>query len=347
MSRESKPWYWEARKTWAVYIDGVKHILGPDKAEATRQFHNLMGREKSPQRPVGPNSVTALLDDFLTWTQENRSGKTYRGYKDYCQSFVSKYPTLRSDQLTSAEVTAWLNGQTTWNATTKRGAITALMRAFNWAVKNRGLVKNPIIGMEKPAAKTRTQIIAADEFEAILNTIKDSCFAELLKVSYDCGGRPQEVKQLEARHVDLAKQRAVLPADEAKGKKRARVIYFPTPRALEIIKRQVEKFPQGKIFRNRRGRAWSASAVKCRFARLEEKLGKRYRQYDFRHTFITRKLLAGVDSHVVATLAGHADTTMIHKVYSAVAEDHQFMLEAAMKEMPSTAGASERPAASA
>ena len=58
---------------------------------------------------------------------------------------------------------------------------------------------------------------------------------------------------------------------------------------------------------------------------------KRYRQYDFRHTWITRQLVSGIDSHVVAKLAGHADTNMIHKVYSAVADDHKFMLEQAMK----------------
>ena len=79
------------------------------------------------------------------------------------------------------------------------------------------------------------------------------------------------------------------------------------------------------------GRRWTGSAVKCRFDRLEEKLGRRYFQYMFRHTWITKKLRSGVDSHIVAALAGHSDTKMLDKVYSHVAEDHEFMLEQAGK----------------
>ena len=59
-----------------------------------------------------------------------------------------------TSDLNPGHVTAWLNSQRTWNSTTKRNAITALQRGFNWAVKNRGLDRNPIRGMEKPEAKT-------------------------------------------------------------------------------------------------------------------------------------------------------------------------------------------------
>jgi integrase len=90
---------------------------------------------------------------------------------------------------------------------------------------------------------------------------------------------------------------------------------------------------------NRRGRPWTASAVRLRFARLEEKLGKLYTHYAFRHSWITRKLLAGVDSHMVAKLAGHSDTKMVDAVYSHVADDYKFMLEQAQKELrPSNGG---------
>ena len=49
----------------------------------------------------------------------------------------------------------------------------------------------------------------------------------------------------------------------------------------------------------------------------------------FRHGFITRKLIAGVDSHVVAALSGHSNTKMLDDTYSHIADDHRFMLEAA------------------
>src|SRR5207302_1270867 len=40
------------------------------------------------------------------------------------------------------------------------------------------------------------------------------------------------------------------------------------------------------------------------------KHGKRFNHYAFRRTFITRKIIAGVDSHVVAKLSGHQSTAM-------------------------------------
>ena len=193
--------------------------------------------------------------------------------------------------------------------------------------------------------------------------------------------------------MQIDKQRAVIPAREAKGGI-TRAIYFPTERSLDIIKRLITEYPTGLLFRNNKGNPWTGFAVKSRFERLQIAVGrhemakqglvsavtdeaieelagklsktrvnratgkktektaaelrrearlrlvatearpyaKRHRQYDLRHTFVIRKLKAGVDSHLVAALTGHRDTKMIDKVYSHVADDHQFMLEQAKKE---------------
>jgi integrase len=68
-------------------------------------------------------------------------------------------------------------------------------------------------------------------------------------------------------------------------------------------------------------------------AKEAKQYAKRFRQYDLRHSFVTRKLRAGVDSHVVAALVGHKDTKMIDAVYSHVADDHDFMLGEARKDV--------------
>ena len=68
-------------------------------------------------------------------------------------------------------------------------------------------------------------------------------------------------------------------------------------------------------------------------AKEAKQYAKGFRQYDLRHSFVTRKLQAGVDSHVVAALVGHKDTKMIDTVYSHVADDYKFMLDAARKDI--------------
>lgn len=238
MARRAKPWYWKARKIWCVYHIGEKIPLGPDRDEAFRQYHEIMAKPEEKRQSVQWGAVAAILDDFLTWTEENRAPKTYSRYRDYIQSFVAHYGRGSVGTLNAGHVTAWLNAQKGWNSTTKRNAITALQRGLNWAVKNRGLDRNPIRGMEKPEAKRRTTIITAEEFDAILSHVEDTAFRDLLIVSYDAGSRPQETKHLEARHVQIDKQRAVIPGGEAKGGV-TRAVYFPTERSLDIIQRLV------------------------------------------------------------------------------------------------------------
>lgn len=344
MARRPSPWFWEARNAWMVTIDGVRHKLGEHTGPKPKKlksgwnapksimdaFHKLMATDK---RQVASDSVAALLDDFQTWTMENRAPRTAQRYGDFLQSFITKCGLVPVGELSAQHVTEWLNEQKNWNSTTKRNAITALQRAFNWATKNWGLAANPIKGMEKPEAKRRTIVISDAEFEELLKHVSDQPFRDLLILSYDSGARPQEIKGLTAAHVQLDKQRAVLPADEAKGKI-PRAIYFPTERSMKILKRLMKEHPEGPLLLNGRGKPWTGYAVKCRFEDLEEKVGRRLTHYALRHSFVTRKLIAGVDSHVVASLAGHKDVTMIHKVYSHIADDPQFMLDNAKKEKP-------------
>ena len=240
---------------------------------------------------------------------------------------------LSVNQISGQHVSHWLSNRTTWGPTTSRNAITVLIRGFNWAVKNRGLTVNPLKGMEKPQGRRRTEIVTAEEFEKLLAAIPDRPFRDLLIVSYDCGARPFELKNLEARHCQLDRNRAVIPASEAKGRKHTRTIYFPTERSMEVMRALVEQYPAGVLFKNRLGNQWTGMAVKCRLEDLDHVLGRRVTHYSLRHSFVTTKLLAGVDSHVVAKLAGHLDTKMLDKVYSHVADDYEFMLREAQKKI--------------
>jgi len=329
MPRPNKPWYRKSRKRWYVKIDGTCHNLGPNKREAMQKFHELMAE---PRHRAPTDSVVAILDAFVAWSYENRAPTTAKSYQLRCQSFADQFGDYRARELDARCVAEWLDQHPNWNASTRHAAITAVLRAFNWAVKNFGLRYNPIRGVEKPTPNIRTTVVTPEEFEAILTHVHDQPFRDLLIVSWDAGARPQETRILEARHIQLDKQRAVIPADEAK-KGIQRAIYFPTERSLAIISRLVREYPGGFLFRNRLGNGWDGHAVCCRFKRLEKKIGVRYRQYDLRHTFITRKLLAGVDSHVVARLAGHQNTAMLDKVYSHVADDYKFMLREAKKDI--------------
>jgi integrase len=313
---------------WRVTVRGVRYNLGPSKTAAEKKFHSLMASESR----TANQSLAVVLDEFLEWSSKNRAPQTTERYKEFCQSFLDHVDDMPLDRLTRGHVHRWLAQRTTWNQTTQHNAATAIVRALNWAHRNLG-VPNPLSGMEKPTSLRRTSYVTPEEFACLLAALPaDDPFLDLIVVSYDSGARPRELKQLEARHVDLGKCRAVIPTDEAKrGIQRA--IYFPTERCLAVVARLVETYPEGPLFRNSRGRAWNDSSVKIRFTKLHNAglTPRRLRHYDFRHAFVTRQLVAGVDSHVVARLAGHQNTNMLDRHYSHIADDYRFMLNEARR----------------
>lgn len=163
-----------------------------------------MRGEQTPATPGG-DSVVAVLDRFLTWCTEHRGELTTKRYREFIQDFVKMKPEgitfglIPALQIHAGHITRWLSERPPWGPTTKRNAITALQRGFNWAAKNDGLPRNPILGMEKPEAKRRTEIVSPEEFDSLLAHASTQ-FRDLLVVSYDSGARPFEVKELEARH---------------------------------------------------------------------------------------------------------------------------------------------------
>ena len=172
-------------------------------AAIEEKFRKLLGGQVPPALAATGDSVVQVLDDFITWCKQIRAARTAARYEDFCQDFVKsseggvKFGALPVTLLTSRHVTAWLNQRPTWGSTTKKNAITAVSRALNWAVKNRGLDRNPVRGMDKPEAKRRSSIVTAEEFETIMSKANGP-FADLLTVSYDSGARPFEAKGLGA-----------------------------------------------------------------------------------------------------------------------------------------------------
>lgn len=90
-------------------------------------------------------------------------------------------------------------------------------------------------------------------------------------VTWDTGCRPQESLRVEARHVDLERNRWVFPKSESKGKREPRIVYL-SGQAAEITRRQMARHPTGPIFRNSEGKPWNPDSVNNQFNRLRVRL---------------------------------------------------------------------------
>jgi integrase len=275
-----EPFFRPKKNRWYVEVDG-KHVnLGPDEAQARVRWHQVMAG--TPAAPTVPGQQPAgvlacrVIDLFVGWSHTHRPGRTAEWYQDHLQSFLDSLPdaaTLTVDGLKRLHVTNWIDAHPGWGPNHRRGAITAVQRAFAWAEREGHIPKSPVRGIEKPPAKRREQVLTDAEFRELLARVKEPCFRDVLDFCWETGCRVQEIRLIEARHLRLDRGRVELPPPEAKGKKRWRFIYL-TPRAEEIIRTLAAVHRTGVVFRNADGKPWDAQNFNNRFCRLQHRLGR-------------------------------------------------------------------------
>lgn len=273
-SKFPKPFFRTARNSWFLQVGGKQIKLGPDRDAAFRRYHELMGQPEAPPARADPASVVGILDAFLDWCLNHKAGRTYDWYRGYLESFARSLPRgLDTAKLKPFHVQQWLDANPGWK-TGKRGAVIAVQRAFNWAVRMGHIEASPVRSIEKPKAGRRDRVISDDQYREILGLVGDEEFRDLLTTCWETGCRPQEAVSVEARHVDLENGCWVFPVEESKGKKQKRVVYL-TDEALEITRRLMARRPTGPLFRNTDGFAWTPFALNCRFGRLRVAIGKK------------------------------------------------------------------------
>lgn len=326
------PWFWKQKQQYAVTIRGKRHLLGEDEEEAKRQFHELMSKKEDEPPPPAAGGITMAeaIDKFLAWTLRERAKETYLWYQEHLQSFLDSLPKLMlAEEVKAHHVEDWANAHK-WGGSRTGGAMTAVARVFNWALKKELIQKNPIHGrLDKPRPGKRDRVISPKDFTKIQKHLRGN-FQDLVITAWETGARPQELVKVEARHVDLENGRWVFPVEESKGKTAQRIIYL-SEKALGITKRLLKKNKSGRLFRTCFGNPWDKNKVSHAFIRLQKKVGVKYRMYDFRFSFCTNGLKNGVDPITMQHLMGHKDLSMISKIYALVGQDHQHMRNAAMK----------------
>ncbi len=264
-----KPFFKKSRGLWYVEIDRRQISLGRDQDLAFRRYHELM-RNPEAQK-VDPTLFTAIADAFLDWVQKHRAADTFEWYRYRLERFCQQHPELRATDLRPYHVQRWVDGYTHLSRTSKRNYLRTVKRCCHWAVQQGYLTENPVRHLEVPGADRRETLISAIDYTRLMDLIRDAAFRELVLVTWETGCRPQESLRVEARHVDLPRNRWVFAKTESKGKRQPRVVYL-TEAAARITQERMAAFPTGPLFRNSEGRPWSTDAVNCQFERLRVRM---------------------------------------------------------------------------
>jgi integrase len=217
-----------------------------------------------------------------------------------------------------------------WSNNTKNDFATVVQRAYNWAEAQGLIERKPVRKVEKPAREPRELAIRPADNDEVMAAVKESNFRMLLAFAWETGARPQEVRAIEARHVDLALRRVTFPRKESKGKKRHRVVYL-TDAAAAILEPLIAARPEGTLFRNSEGAPWTKDAINCAFCRLKGKIGRKLHLGAWCKGYATEALKAGVDVIGLATLLGHSNSVMVATVYAKVHQEPEYMAAIADK----------------
>jgi integrase len=109
---------------------------------------------------------------------------------------------LRIARLRKKHVRAWVKAKG-YNPTSASKAIGALMRAFNWAVEEEHIPRNPIAHVKTRKALTRDRTLTPDERQLILSKIRGPAFRRFVDALTLTGCRPGEAARVTAADVDL------------------------------------------------------------------------------------------------------------------------------------------------
>lgn len=397
--KATHPRYWPGRKGGGYFVvyKGVRRelALGPDdapdgptyRAALTAFQAVLKGQAEEAERPPAPATVREVLDEYLKHISKTKKPGTVEIRLRSFGPFVNHRPSPSKpalgetavESLTHLAVYRFLEHMetvprhhrrkkaqggrkpVTWGPGSQRNFILGVAAAFNWAVTAGMVPKNPLAGIEKPAATSRgaEALLGTNtaEIEAAHLRILQACrphWRPLLQALKDTGARPGELAAataadfVEALGAFVFRKEMTWRGDRFAHKTsrhKDRVIYLSGP-TLGAVKELAKRHPTGQLFRRRNGQPFGKVNLVGRFAKLRRRLRMPgLTAYSYRHTWATEMLKAGMDVDTLASLMGNS-AAVIRQHYSHLLADRQglreklerFMTAAAGTRTPSEAG---------
>lgn len=346
MGRQAKAWWNESKKAWYVELSGrqIRLATGKDaKQDALRELRRILAVRDSGQ---GVRSALLTQDVFALFLREvaasvergERAQVTYDGYERWLASAETEIGNLSADVIRPKHVTAWLATKPGWNTTSRFNGITAVKAAFRWAKRVGHLETNPLADMAKPTPNRRTTQIVGTDVARIIAESRGTPFHEFVRALYGTGCRPGELIRLTASMIDLQAGVWRIPNKTAHTTGRTLRTVYLSADMVGLSRELAARHPEGPVFRNRLGNAWTRSSLAIRFRKLRAagvlKTGEV--PYSARHGYVTDALERGIPIAEVAELVGHKDTTMISRVYGHLDSRSAHMIEAAKRVRPAT-----------
>jgi len=337
-----------SHQVWYCHVyhpDGRDQLqrLDADREKAEKIRQALIDEIERAGVPSLDCTVHRLVNLFLGHVKANRPPATFKWYRNFLATFIGVVgKSLVVRDLKLHHVQTWLTKRypQKGNQNTRHNAIAAVKRVFNWATREMEYFdRNPLVTLQKPQRTHREVCPTRQQWEQVFASYRaDDPFRLFLETLVATGCRPQELRTVEARQIDLTVNLIHFEAGEIQGKQYGRDVIL-SERAATILRPLVLAHPEGSVFRNEQGNPWKKNALNCRFQRLKriKKFPFRVNCYAARHTKAMDLLESGASAGAVAAILGHRDPTMVLRFYGKHIDhrmDHLRGLVARADQMP-------------
>jgi len=266
-----------------------------------------------------------IASDALVYSKEHKS--SYPGDRSTVGKLLPVFGKVPIDDITPQTIKAYLDTRDDLTKTTINRYRGTMSMIFQEAIRNGKAKTNParLVRLHKED-NSRVRFISYEEETAIRTVIRKRCpiHEPELTLALETGMRRGELYSLEWDRVDLDRRQLLLLKTK-NGAARVVILTAAAVSALEKMqKRRNPKLPNVCLTRYGEPmvspRAWFELV-------MEEALKKNPSLQDvtwhiFRHTYISRLVMAGVDLRTVQELAGHKDIKMTVR-YAHLAPAHK------------------------
>jgi integrase len=327
MARIAKPWFNKGKGWWMAWVAGRQRKLAQGRAaikEARQRLRELLTEvENNPSLDGDRHTVASIIDAYLELGTSSISPSTLAIKEHYLQLFAEAHGFRAVAEAKPIHLTQWLHEHREWVSDwTKAHAVSVIQAAFNWAVRQELLERNPFRGVAARDGQPRRPL-TRDEFQAILRKTTGrgkrrptpaARFRQILVFLWFTGARPSEAAKLRWSDVDLENGLIVLKEHKTSHTQR-----IPRPRVIALhpvvvkLLAGIRKRNEGDhVFLTFRKTPWNKNSLSLRVRRAREQAGipDDAKLYGARHAFGTRAILNGVDIKTVSELMGHTTTRM-------------------------------------
>lgn len=295
-------------------------------ATALKRFREALASPVAGEPEKPPLTVGELTDKFLAWLERHRGKRTHYERSRHLARFIKAYGKRKACEVTGEPLEAFLA------AMAKRGAAldwqhkheVSIRAMFRWGVKHGHLPDGfrPFATVEPVRTPVKalleSDLPTPEEVRGIIANATPA-LAAFLQVQHATGARSGELRTAKVGEYQPVTRQIVL-----RHHKREKTMREPRPRVIVLndsANAIVSKLCEGReadapLFTTPKGRGWSDKLLSYHFqrARVKAKVRDTLSPYALHHLWISEALMAGLDTMIVARLAG-TSSAMVERVY--------------------------------